>query len=180
VLSQSVSPKNKPVRVPVVVKQYLRDYFDCCYKENPDYDVLEDQALFLSTKMISKLRYHYKQKRIYDVFRAFLKETKPDADTSRLDKKINELDIPSLVIYGSYNGFYYGPVREGKSHGFGELVYFNGDYSRGRFEKGELMDGVERITNDDDVVYEGEVRHGDWHGKWKRTLKDGTLQEGFF
>lgn len=60
------------------------------------------------------------------------------------------------------NCCYYGPVKDGKKHGFGYLHYFSGRFFEGLFENDQKIKGFEM---DDSELYVGEYEKNQRQGQ---------------
>jgi hypothetical protein len=74
---------------------------------------------------------------------------------------------------------YYGPLRNGKLHGEGKLMWTNGSVYEGGFVDG-LMSGRGKARWANGQAYEGEFRDGMMDGRGRLTASDGTVYDGEF
>ena len=83
-----------------------------------------------------------------------------------------------IVWRGSYGeSMYEGPIRGGKSHGYGTYAYGNGERYEGEW-RDDKRTGRGTYTWPDGGRYEGEWRNGDYHGHGVRTWANGNRYEG--
>lgn len=85
---------------------------------------------------------------------------------------------------------YEGDIKDCKFHGQGKLTFtgipnHESEYQEGEFLNGEFINGKEKMTNNDDSVYEGEIKDGQFHGLGKMTFtgipgRELDFQEGEF
>lgn len=77
------------------------------------------------------------------------------------------------------NGYYEGQVLYDEPNGYGAFYWNNGDWEEGFFSNGNLQRGKYHFANG--VVYEGPFdSDGRFHGKGKKTYKDGDTYTGDF
>jgi hypothetical protein len=74
---------------------------------------------------------------------------------------------------------YYGPLRNGKLHGEGKLIWANGTVYEGGLADG-LMSGRGKVRWANGQAYEGEFRDGMMDGRGRMTTPDGAVYEGEF
>ena len=91
-------------------------------------------------------------------------------------------DMPNGIGKAKYpNGeIYEGGWKDDKFDGQGKHLGTNGTYREGIFRAGVLWEGKAKITLQNGIVYEGNVKNGKANGNGKITLPDGSFYEGEF
>lgn len=67
-----------------------------------------------------------------------------------------------IILKKYKNCVYYGPILNGKKHGFGYLHYFSGRFYEGLFEEDQKTEGFEM---DDSELYLGHYKKNQRHGE---------------
>lgn len=73
-----------------------------------------------------------------------------------------------------------GTVTNDKLNGDTEILLSNGDYYKGLFRNGSLVEGTVRITYSNGSLYEGGYKNGKFEGEGKLTYSNGVSEEGTF
>lgn len=73
-----------------------------------------------------------------------------------------------------------GTVTNDKLNGDTEILLSNGDYYKGLFRNGSLVEGSVRITYSNGSLYEGGYKNGKFEGEGKLTYSNGVSDEGTF
>ena len=87
-------------------------------------------------------------------------------------KKESKLNGFVVVRYGSSN-YYIGDYNVGEKEGYGYHYFVNGLIYKGKYSKGNKVDGIviDPVTNH--TLYEGDWGHDTYEGKGVLTRRNG-------
>ena len=112
------------------------------------------------------------------IFRIIRQEFRQPILDPRLEAKFSELPVVGPVEVEA-GATYKGQMRDGKKHGFGEIVYCNGEMYEGYWEE-DLQSGLGRFFYVDGNVFDGCWRRGKFDGLGRLYYSLDEFYEGRF
>lgn len=149
----------------------------------------ENEESFI-LKPLSRMTTDIKKDKIQDIKMKFIEPDKLNQASAELTSRLEKL--PQLRGYHqitnskfdlqgpmrcSDGSTYFGEIREGEKHGYGDLIKKDGSFYIGYF-KNDQFSGLGRLADITGIIYQGNFQNGEKNGFGEQYYTDGMIAIG--